>query len=410
MTPHRLALLACLAWPAFAAQAQTHAPAEERPGRLVMVPMSVERPAGAGWTLVRRSETDLTFLHPADREFNSMVAIAGARVPEKRPRSTEDLVAHLREELKSKTDNKRFEVLAEDIRPLADPKRKCVRYRQQARDLAATGQDGKPQLIDLHGQVCLHPDDEGVLLVATLSERAAADAAGRRNIAEMAERFYAGVRPHPPLRGDDWRPFAEKGDANAQVWLARTLFRANKAEEALVWLGRAAEKGHPEAQATFGLSHLVGSADKRKPEEGVKWLRQAAERGYPKAEGLLALTLITMDGVRNAEEGVRWARKAAADGDAVGQSLLAELLFFGKSGVEKNEAEGSAWYRKAAESGDPNAQYALARMLAQGIGMAPDPAQSTFWLGLAAAQGHADAKKVIEQMKRPPAPPEGQSR
>lgn len=405
MTPHRIILLACLALPSFAAQAQTHAPAEDRPGRLVMVPMSVERPAGAGWTLVRRSETDLTFLHPADREFNSMVAIASARVPDKRPRSIEELVAQLSDELKSKTDNKRFEVLAENIRPLADSKQKCVRYRQQARDLAAIGQDGKPQLIDLHGQVCLHPDDEGVLLAVTLSERAAADAAGRRNIAEVAERFYAGVRPHVPLRGNDWRPLAEKGDANAQVWLARVLFQANKPEEALVWLGRAAEKGHPEAQTTFGLSHLVGSADVRKPEEGVKWLRRAAERGYPKAEGLLALTLVTIDSVRHAEEGVRWARKAAADGDAVGQSLLAELLFFGKAGVEKNEAEGVLWYRKAAESGDPNAQYALARMLAQGIGMAQDPAQSTFWLGLAAGQGHADAKKVIEQMKRPPAQP-----
>jgi hypothetical protein len=280
-----------------------------------------------------------------------------------------------------------------------------VRYRQQARDLAAIGQDGKPQLIDLHGMVCLHPEDEGILLAITLSERAAADAIGRKNVAEIAERFYAGVRPHAPLRGNDWRPPAEKGDANAQVWLARTLFRANKAEEALVWLGRAAEKGHPEAQTTFGMSHLVGPADRRKPEEGIKWLRQAAERGYPKAESLLALTLITMEGVRNAEEGVRWARKAAADGDAVGQSLLAELLFFGKSGVEKNEAEGAAWYRKAAENGDPNAQYALARMLAQGIGMAADPVQSSFWLALAAGQGHAEAKKVIEQMKRPPAQP-----
>ena len=405
MTKLNTALLACLALSALAAQAQIHAPAEERPGRLVLAPMSVERPAGPGWTLVRRSETDLTFLHPADREFNSMVAIAGARVPDKRPRTVEELAAHLREELKSKADNKRFEVLSEDIRPLASAQLKCVRYRQQARDLAAVGQDGKPQLIDLHGQVCVHPDDAGVLLAVTLSERAAADAIGRRNVAEIAERFYGGVHPHLPLRGNDWRPLAEKGDANAQVWLARTLFQANKTEEALVWLGRAAEKGHPEAQTTLGFSYLAGPADKRKPEEAARWLRLAAERGYPKAEGLLALALVTSEGGRDNEDAVRWARKAAADGDAVGQSLLAELLFFGKAGVAKNEAEGIAWYRKAAENGDANAQYALARLLAQGIGLAQDPVQSAFWLGLSAAQGHAAARKVMEQMKPPPAPP-----
>lgn len=408
MKTRKITLLACLALSTFAAQAQTHAPAEERPGRLVLVPMSVERPDGPGWALVRRSESDLTFLHPADREFNSMVAIAGARVPDKRPRTVEELATQLREELKSKADNKRFEVLSEDIRPLASAQQKCVRYRQQARDLAAIGQDGKPQLIDLHGQVCLHPDDAGVLLAVTLSERAGAEAIGRRNVAEIAEQFYAGVRPHAPLRGNDWRPLAEKGDVNAQVWLARTLFKANKVEEALIWLGRAAEKGHPEAQTTLGFSHLIGPADRRKPEEAVKWLRLAAERGYPKAEGLLALALVTTEGGRHNEEAVRWARKAAADGDAVGQSLLAELLFFGKAGVEQNEAEGLVWYRKAAENGDTNAQYALARLLAQGIGMTQDPVQSAFWLGLAAGQGHAGARKVLEQMKQPPAQPGAQ--
>ena len=79
MTTLRTAFLACLALAPLAAQAQTHAPAEDRPGRVVLVPMSVERPAGAGWTLVRRTDTDLTFLHPADREHNSLVAIASGK-------------------------------------------------------------------------------------------------------------------------------------------------------------------------------------------------------------------------------------------------------------------------------------------------------------------------------------------
>lgn len=215
MKTRHAALLACLALPPLAAQAQTHAPAEDRPGRIVLVPMSVERPAGAGWALVRRTDTDLTFLHPADKEHNSLVAIVSGKVPGKRIRSTEELTAQLRKDLKEKTDPKRFEVLAEEVRPEAVPERKCVRYRQQARDLASAGADGKPQLIDLHGQVCLHPADEGIVLAATLSERAPASGAGKSNIAEMAERFFTGVRPHAPLKGKDWQPLAEQGDGLA---------------------------------------------------------------------------------------------------------------------------------------------------------------------------------------------------
>jgi TPR repeat protein len=393
--------LACLALTPLAAQAQTHAPAEERPGRIVLVPMSVERPAGAGWALVRRTDTDLTFLHPADKEHNSLVAIASGKVPDKRARSTDELAAQLRKDLKEKTDPKRFEILAEEIHPDAASDRKCVRYRQQAKDLASAGADGKTQLIDLYGQVCLHPADEGVVLTATLSERAPPGGAGKKNIAEMAEHFFTGVRPHAPLKGKAWQPLAEQGDANAQVWLARTLLQTNELESAIVWLGRAADKGHVDAQALLGLAYLTGRAVTRSPEDALKWLRMAAGKNYPKAEGLLGWALVTAAEVRNEEEGGRWTRKAAADGDPLGQALLGELLLFGRAGMEKNEAEGAAWVRKASEQGDARAQYLLASLLAGGIGVAKDPILSRFWLELAAAQGHAEARRILEQSKRP---------
>jgi len=401
MTTLRTAFLACLALAPLAAQAQTHAPAEDRPGRVVLVPMSVERPAGAGWTLVRRTDTDLTFLHPADREHNSLVAIASGKVPDKRVRTTDELAAQLRKDLKEKADPRRFEILTEEIHPDAASDRKCVRYRQQARDLAATGADGKAQLIDLYGQVCLHPADEGIVLAATLSGRAPAGSTGKDNVAELAERFFKGVHPHAPLKGKDWQALAEQGDANAQVWLARTLLQTNELESAIVWLGRAADKGHVDAETLLGLAYLTGRAVTRSPGEALKWLRMAAGKGYPKAEGLLGWALITAAEVRNEAEGGRWTRKAAADGDPLGQALLGELLLFGKAGTEKNEAEGAAWAHKAAEQGDARAQFLMASLLAGGIGVAKDLTLSRFWLELAAAQGHAEARKILDQAKRP---------
>lgn len=403
MTKTRTTLLACLALSPLATLAQTQAPAEDKPGRIVLVPMSVERPAGAGWAIVRRTDTELVFLRPADKNRNSMVAIANGKVPDKRARTTAELAANVRDDLKKNLGDKRFEVLTEDIQPDPAANRKCVRYRQRARDLGAIGPDGKPHVIDLYGQACLHPEDEGIVVTASLSERGPADS-GTASFAQEAEGFFSGVRVHLPIVGKGWRERAEQGDANAQVWLARTLLQTNELEEAVAWLGRAAEKGHPDGLTLLGLSYLTGRAVTRNPEEALKWLRPAAEKDYPKAEGLLALALISTTEVRNEEEGRRWVRKAAADGDPLGQALLGELLLFGRAGVEKNEAEGAAWIRKAAEQGDAKAQYVLAGVLANGVGAAKDPIQARFWLELAAAQGHADARKVIEQARPPPAP------
>lgn len=401
MTLPRTALFACLALLPAASQAQTYAPADDRPGRYVLMPMSVERPPGDGWTVVRRSDTDLVFLRPAEKDRHSLVAIASGKVPAKRARTSAELAASVREDLKYKDegDAKRFEILEEEV--LVDPaaERKCVRYRQRARDHGASGAGGRTQIISLHGLACLHTADEGLVVTVSLSERGPAEG-GNAALAGEAARFFAGVRQHLPLQRDGWRSPAEQGDANAQVWLARSLLRSNELEEAIVWLDRAAEKGNAEARTMLGMAYGAGRVVTKSPQEAVKWLRLAADSGYPKAEALLGLTLVTAAEVRNEEEGRRWVRKAAADGDPLGQSLLGEFLLSGKAGVAKNEAEAAAWYRKAAEQGDAKAQYMLANLLANGIGVEKDLLQSRFWLELAAAQGHPDARRILDQARR----------
>ncbi|MBE7424386.1 MAG: sel1 repeat family protein [Zoogloeaceae bacterium] len=395
-------LLSGLALATLPALAQTHAPADDKPGRIVLLPMSVERPGGPGWAPVRRTDTELVLVRPAENNRNSAVAIASGKVPERRAHTAAELAENIRIDLKKQLDGKRFDVLTEDVRADAARGDKCVGYRQLARDLGAKGADGKAQFIDLHGLACLHPADDGIVLVATLSERGAEESR-RAGLAEDAARFFAGVRPHAPLKGQDWLPLAEKGDANAAVWLARALLQAGKAGEAIPWLEQAAGKGHPEAEALLGLAYLTGRGIDRAPAEALKRLKPAAEKGYPRAEGLLAIALLNAGEVRDEAEGRRWARKAAADGDPAGQALLGELLLFGRAGMEKNETEGAAWMRKAAEQADARAQYMLASLLANGLGVGKDPIQARFWLELAAAQGNPEARKILEQNKRPPA-------
>ena len=124
------------------------------------------------------------------------------------------------------------------------------------------------------------------MVTASLSERGPA-AGGKAALAGEAARFFAGVRQHLPLQRDGWRNPAEQGDANAQVWHARSLLRSNELEEAIVGLDRAAEKGNAEARTMLGMAYGAGRVVTKSPQEAVKWLRLAADSGYPKAEALL---------------------------------------------------------------------------------------------------------------------------
>lgn len=398
---HRAACLAAgvlVATGAFAQAAGDTAPAEERPGRLVLVPMSAERPAGERWAIVRRSDTEIDFVRPAEDKRRGQVALVKSSVPDQPVRTLDDLVTKMRADLHGNADDKRFSLVEEDVRPEENAGQTCVRYRQQLADLRAPAADGQRQSIALTGRACLHPFDPGIVITATLTERG--PSAGREaGFAELAESFFKGVRPHRPLSGMAWQEHAEQGDADAQVWLARSLIQAGDQEKANEWLKRAADKYQPEAQALLGLVYLGGRGVTKSAEEALRYLHQAAEKGYPRAEGLLAWTLISESEVRNESEGVRWARKAAQSGDPLGQGLYGELLLFGRAGQAQDVTQGAQWIRKAAEQGEAKAQFVLARLLFNGNGLPKDPNQAGFWLELAAAQGHEEARKIVDQAR-----------
>ena len=404
MTLLRACALACLALLPTAVQAQTYARAEEHPGRVSLVPMSVELPAGADWIMTIRSGIAVTFVKTATADGRSFIASASARVPEKRVRGTRDLVARLQVDLQDKVDPKRFRIVTQEIKedPAAD--RKCVRYHQRVEDLDSVKRSaGAAVVIDLKGLSCLHPDDEGIVAGASFTERAPTNAPAPDD-ATSAERFLAGLHYHAPLSGEAWIKLAEQGDANAQTWLARAYLAGDNIKDGIAWLRKAADQNNMEAQVLLGLAHFSGRGVDKDAMEAVKWLRPAAEKGYPKAEGLLGHVLISASAVRDTEEGMRWVRKAAAGGDPFAQSLLGDFLISGGAGLDKNDAEGAAWYRKAAQQGDARSRYILGTMHHFGVGVPKDDAQAHFWLELSAAQGYADARKIIEQQKHPGAP------
>lgn len=113
-----------------------------------------------------------------------------------------------------------------------------------------------------------------------------------------------------------WQPLADGGNADAQFNLAQAyrLGRGVPADEGLAqgWYRRAADQGHPQAQANYGLL-LYQNGD---PRGAMPWLEKAAERGDPRAQYVVGTALFNGDPLPR-----DWVRAYALMSRAAGSGL-----------------------------------------------------------------------------------------
>jgi hypothetical protein len=127
----------------------------------------------------------------------------------------------------------------------------------------------------------------------------------------------------------------------------------------------AAAAKDPRAQALVGSAHLSGL------------------HGYAKSEA----------------EAVKFYRLAAGS-NPIAQNNLGNLLLTGvANGGTAAPAEAAELFRRAAKLGHPVAQANLGRLYADGVGVEKDAAKAKEFLTLAAAQGNADAVKLLDVLK-----------
>jgi cell division septation protein DedD len=123
-----------------------------------------------------------------------------------------------------------------------------------------------------------------------------------------------------------WRPLAERGDADAAFNLGQA-YRLGRGvpinlSAAATWFGRAAAKGHLDAQTTLGLM-LFENGDRA---GGIRWLKQAADKGEPRALLIYGTALFNGDGVKKDPIlGYALVSRAAAQGLAPAQATLEQL-------------------------------------------------------------------------------------
>jgi TPR repeat protein len=251
-----------------------------------------------------------------------------------------------------------------------------------------------------------------------------------------------------------WQAKAQKGDAEAQLFLAWDYYRGEgtpkDSAQAAYWFLKAAERGNPDAQRRLGVMYENGEGVPQDAAQATKWYRKAldqyhnaAEGGDAEAQEILAGCYEEGQGVpQDYAEAARWYRKAAEhgrgmaqyqlgcyyqDGQGVPQDYGEAIKWFQKAaergwgraqrnliycyvslgtayftgqGVPKNNVEAVRWYRKAAEQGDTRAQLSLASMYEFGEGVAKDLAEAFNWYLRAAQQGDAGAQLLLGQCYR----------
>jgi TPR repeat protein len=134
---------------------------------------------------------------------------------------------------------------------------------------------------------------------------------------------------------------------------------AQKAEQSLPEIRKAAEQGNAADQFKRGLAYERGEGVPQDKKEAARLYRLAAEQGYALAQLYLGWAYEYRDGVpRDMKEAARLYRLAADQGNADAQNALGRAYSNGE-GVPQDKKEAERWYAKAAKQGNALAQSNL---------------------------------------------------
>ncbi|QIK79555.1 hypothetical protein G7077_12205 [Sphingomonas piscis] len=197
-----------------------------------------------------------------------------------------------------------------------------------------------------------------------------------------------------------WRPLAEGGNADAQFNIGQA-YRLGRGvpinlAAAQTWLGRAANKGHVDAQTTLGLL-LFDSGNQA---SGLRWLGRAAEKGDARAMLIYGTALYNGDGVK-ADPVLAYAyvSRAAAQGLAPAKATLADFnrlipLAQRKAGVRLAMAKASA----AKKTSAPKATAPKAKPASTPSAAAAPVAKGAWRVQLGAFSQRASAEALYRKL------------
>ena len=164
-----------------------------------------------------------------------------------------------------------------------------------------------------------------------------------------------------------------------------------------------ADQGLPLGIGKLAEATMQGSGVERNPAEGVRLLKLAAE----KKDGYSAFRLARIMGDDDSNwpdipydpvEAITWFRIAAETGYPPAQHEYGRMMLPGHPRqIPGSFEEHFKWLVLAANGGDRDAQFDLAVYHRNGNGIPVDAAEADKWFKRAAASGHTEAQRVLEE-------------
>ncbi len=200
------------------------------------------------------------------------------------------------------------------------------------------------------------------------------------------------MTPDEVKKFEEVKARAEKGDAEAQMWLGWYYLNgegvALDSKQTAIWWRKSAEQGH--AVSINNLGHFYRGLRSREDTDqtqdlaqAVFWWRKGAELGHPSSLNSLAGCYFFGNGVeKDMVRAVSLYRKAAEQGHDESQFDLAGCYAKGE-GVEKDMVQAVSWYRQSAQQGCGPAQHELADCYASGQGAPKDEVEAYAYYNLA---------------------------
>jgi TPR repeat protein len=212
------------------------------------------------------------------------------------------------------------------------------------------------------------------------------------------------------------KPFASRGDREAQYWLAQIYGFESNDEEKFFWLGQAAKQEHGPAQWALGNMYKAGKdwyavkSFRVGPDyyEARKWYEKAANNGEDVAMEDLGHLYASGRGVaRDYAIAIKWFEAAIRDGNLGALLALGSLYELGK-GVPRDKKTAEDLYSKSlsrgyffgirlaklradAAKGDTNAEYELGQSWFGTSGLVEDIDEALRLINKAADKFHTRA-------------------
>ena len=122
----------------------------------------------------------------------------------------------------------------------------------------------------------------------------------RAAVAGLTEGYEALIRTDYATAIKEYRPLAERGNAEAQYRIGRMYefgqgYPQDKAQ-GITWIRKAAAQNHADAQQELGFIYASGNGVKRDDAQAIDWWRKAATQGNEDAQLKLAVVYHTGQG------------------------------------------------------------------------------------------------------------------